>query len=340
MVTDYAMTPKRRFLAGLFGGRVDRVPVGSPTWVATVECMDACGACFPEVHQDGEKMARLAATAYTILGYDCIMPIYRVHQESAALGAEMDWAEIDRMPVARTHPWRTPDMVDIPSDFLERPAIKAVLEALSILRRTYPHVAIVGKVMGPWTLSYNMHGTEDFLIKTILEPETVRAFLDRMKHITVLFAQAQFAAGADIICLADHATGDLISPKGYRDFLLPVHQELTQAIGGPLILHICGNTADRMDYICHTGFDAFHFDSKVDAAKATAIVNKRISLVGNINNPEILFNGTPEQSYERARHAIQAGVDIVGPECAIPLRTSNQNLLAIRQAALDCSAVN
>ena len=64
MPTTYEMTPKRRFLAGLLGGRIDRPPVGSVTSVANVEQMEMTGAFFPDVHLDGVKMARLAAGAH------------------------------------------------------------------------------------------------------------------------------------------------------------------------------------------------------------------------------------------------------------------------------------
>jgi [methyl-Co(III) methanol-specific corrinoid protein]:coenzyme M methyltransferase len=64
-------------------------------------------------------------------------------------------------------------------------------------------------------------------------------------------------------------------------------------------------------------------------------VDGRISLVGNINNPEALFNGTPEDVYKQARYAIEAGVDLIGPECAIPLATPMENLEAIVSATND-----
>ncbi|MGD2157065.1 MAG: uroporphyrinogen decarboxylase family protein, partial [Anaerolineales bacterium] len=77
----------------------------------------------------------------------------------------------------------------------------------------YGHqVAIVGKVMGPWTLSYHPHGLQDFLIKTITNTKMVRCFLDKLKEVSVLFGIAQIRAGADILCIADHATGDLVGP--------------------------------------------------------------------------------------------------------------------------------
>jgi [methyl-Co(III) methanol-specific corrinoid protein]:coenzyme M methyltransferase len=187
----------------------------------------------------------------------------------------------------------------------------------------------MGKVMGPWTLAYHMHGTQNFLLETILDPAKVRRFLDRLKEITVIFAKAQIEAGADALCLADHATGDLVSAKMYRDFLLPYHQELTQRIGCPMALHICGDTLDRLEYICQSGFHCFHFDSKVDAKAAMAKVDGRISLMGNLNNPAVLLQGTPAEVAERTRYAMEAGVQIIGPECAIPLLTPTANLQEI-----------
>ena len=334
MRVPYDMTPKRRFLSGVLGGRVDRPPVGSVTSVANVEQMEMTGAFFPDAHLDGEKMARLAAGAHDILGYDAIMPYFSVQAEAAALGCEMDWGDVENMPVERSHPWSEPAEVRIPDDFLDKPSIKAVLDAIRILRRKYGHrVAIVGKVMGPWTLSYHVHGVQEFLIKTILDPDTVRGFLDRLKEVTVLFGVAQIQAGADVLCIADHATGDLVGPWTYRDFLLPYHKELTQRLGCPTVLHICGDTLDRMGYICESGFDCFHFDSKVDAQDAVQEIAGRISLIGNVNNPEILLNGTPDQVAEQTRYAMQAGVQVIGPECAIPLRTPLENLKAISRVA-------
>ncbi|MCG2767481.1 MAG: MtaA/CmuA family methyltransferase, partial [Anaerolineae bacterium] len=249
---------------------------------------------------------------------------------AAALGCEVDWGDIENMPVERSHPWSEPEQIIIPNDFLERPSTKAVLDAIRILRHKYGHrVAIVGKVMGPWTLSYHMHGVQDFLMETITDPQKVRRFLDRLKEATVLFAVAQIRAGADVLCVADHATGDLVGPKTYRDFLLPYHKEITQRIGCPTVLHICGNTLDRMGYICESGFDCFHFDSKVDARDAVKEIDGRISLIGNVNNPEILLQGTPDQVAEQTRYAMDAGVEVIGPECAIPLRTPLENLKTI-----------
>lgn len=325
-----AMSPKERVLRALNRQWVDRIPVGNPTSVATVESMEACGSYFPDVHLDAEKMATLAATGHEILGFDTIAPYFSVQQEAAAFGLKMSWGEVDSMPDVLENPYEEPEDIIIPTDFLEQPSIRTVLDALRILKKEYgDHVCLVGKVMGPWTLSYHLHGTQNFLIKTILEPDKVRRFLDKLKGLSVMFANAQFAAGADVVTVADHATGDLVSGACYRDFLLPVHQEMTKQINGPTILHICGNTTDRLDYIARAGFTCFHFDSKVNPRQAHEIVAGRISLAGSINNPVTLFAGTPEDVRREVIANIEAGIEIIAPECAVPLRTPNANLKAI-----------
>lgn len=58
------MTPRRRFLSALYGGRVDKVPAMTLSSVMTLEAMEIADAAFPEAHLDAEKMARLAATAH------------------------------------------------------------------------------------------------------------------------------------------------------------------------------------------------------------------------------------------------------------------------------------
>ncbi len=325
-------TSRQRFLAGILGEMTDRIPVASVTSVANIEQKELTGAYFPDVHLEGEKMVLLAAGAYEILEYDAIMPYFSIQAEAGALGCDVDWGDRSNMPVEKRHPWRDPADICIPNDFLEKPSVKAVIDAIHLLMKRYgDQVAIVGKVMGPWTISYHTHGTQNFLINTILELDFVRTFLEKLKEITVLFGKTQLEAGADVLCLADYATGDLASLRTYRDFLLPIHQELTERLNCPTVLHICGNTYDRPDDICISGFNTFHFNSKVEAKKAVERVTGRIALVGNINNPLVMLNGSSADVEEVARHTITASVNVIGPECAIPLQTPLVNLRAIRQ---------
>ena len=336
-----SMTSRERVLAALGRAPVDRTPVCNPTSVATVELMDLVDANFPLANRDPELMARLAATGYTELGFDSIMPVFSIIQESSALGCKMQWEQKDNWPTVRMREpiWEDVDDIRIPNDFLLHPDMHCVIEAIRLLRREFGNeVAIIGKTMGPWTLGYHCFGVEPFLLMSLDDPGKTKLALDRMKEATVIFGLAQIEAGADALTLPDHATGDLVSADYYRRYLKDLHIEFVERLPVPLILHICGRTVDRMGYIAETGIAAFHFDSKNEPAESVAAMDHRVSLVGNINNPETLFAKGPEDVRREVYANLDAGVQAVGPECAIPLQTAVENLREIPLAVRDWHA--
>ncbi|MBM3945278.1 MAG: MtaA/CmuA family methyltransferase [SAR202 cluster bacterium] len=329
------MTSRERVLAALARKPVDRPPVSNPTSVATVDLMDMVDAYFPQANQDPEMNARLAATEYTELGFDSIMPYFTIIQESSALGCEMQWEGKDNWPTVRmTRPiWQGPGDVRIPRDILKHRDMVAITRSIEILREEFGNeVAIIGKTMGPWTLAYHVFGVEKFLLMSIDDPAMTMETLHKLKELSVLFGDAQIAAGADALTFPDHATGDLVSGEYYKRFLLEIHQEMAERLKAPLILHICGNTLDRLDYIAQSNMAAFHFDSKNDPAEAMAIAKGRIALVGNLNNPQTLYARGPAEVRAEVFKCMDAGVDMIAPECAIPLATKLENLLEIPRA--------
>lgn len=322
------MTGKERYLAALEGKSVDRIPVGSPTSVATIEQMKETGAFFPESHYIPDKIAKLAVAAHTVLGYDAIMPYFSVWIGAATLGARVEWGDENMMPYSRSPLWKSPDQITFPGNISQTEPARALLEAIEKLSRQHPEACIIGKVMGPWTLSYHVHGLANFLTKTIRSPEEVRRSLNRLSEFTVRFGELQIKAGADVLCIADHATGDLISPEMYVDLLLPVHKRITTEFTVPLILHCCGDTFDRLQYFEEAGWDAYHMESRVDAFEAKREIHK-MKIIGNINDPTTLLSGTPDDVKREALYAARAGLDILAPECAIPTSVTNRNLRAI-----------
>ena len=329
------LKPRERVMNALTGKIVDRPPVCNPTNVATVELMDLADAPFPQACQEPELAARLAATGHTELGFDSVMPYFTIIQESSALGCDMQWEEKDNWATVRMFKpiWKGPEDVHIPKGFLEHRDNQVIIKSIEMLRREFgDEVAIVGKTMGPWTLAYHVFGVEHFLLMTVDDPDMVMRCMEGLKEISVLFGEAQIAAGADALTFPDHATGDLVSGEYYRRFLLEIHQEMAERLKVPLILHICGNTLDRMDYIAQSGMAAFHFDSKNDPQKAMEIADGRIALVGNINNPETLYARGPEEVREEVYKCMDAGVNMIAPECAVPLGTKLQNLMEIPRA--------
>jgi len=326
------MPPKQVVLKRLAKDKSCRCGIGNPVSTTTVEQLKIMDSYFTEAPYMSDKMYELSRANYEVLGYDIIMPVFSVVIESFALGCEVKWGRPDMMPQIIGKLWKDYSDIIINPGFMDNYAVKAVLECITRLKKNYPDIAIAGKVFGPWTLSYHFFGVEDFLIKTITNPVEVHDILNKLTKVTLRFADAQIQAGADIITVADHATKDLCSPLAYRDFLIPIHSILAKEIKAPVMLHICGDTADRIEYIAQTGLSSFHFESKVDACKAVKTAAGRMAMIGNINNSSTLLFKKPQDVRKEVQYAIKCGLDIIGPECAVPLTTPLENLKEIASA--------
>ena len=248
-------------------------------------------------------------------------------------GPDVGMQVIDLSPL----PFSSPEQIEIPNDFLDRPPSKAIIDSVRELRRRHPDACVVGKVMGPWTLSYHMFGVQDFLINILLDPDYVHACLTGLQDVSVMFANAQFEAGADVVTLADHATGDLVRADSYRDFLLPVHKQITPRIDGPVVFHCCGNTLDRFEHLTQAGFTAFHFanENEPNAAREAA---GEFPLVGNVANVSSLMNGTIADVRSEVERVYAAGIDVISPECAVPMQAPDENLRAIVETVENLAA--
>ena len=327
-----AMTPRERFLAALARQPVDRVPVANPTSIVTRGLQEKAGVFFPEANYEAEPMAELALAGHTICGYDAVSPAFGAGtHESAALGVATRWGDRDSLPAQEKAIWSHPDEIEIPDDFLERPSVKSVVEAIRLLKEEVgDRVAVIGKVFGPWSLAYHTIGLQKFLIQTMKDPGFVHAVLERLKPIPKMYAQAQIEAGADALTYACHITADLIRPSAVPDYVLPIHQEMAAEIDCPLILHCCGRTIDRIEHFNKNGMAAFHFESANDAKEMRD--QAEMVLIGNINNTNTLVGGEPEDVRREVHYAIEAGVDMIAPECAVPVTAKLENVIAVRDS--------
>lgn len=74
------------------------------------------------------------------------------------------------------------------------------------------------------------------------------------------------------------------------------------------------------------------FLSQVNVETAVEVTSGKMTL-RNINNPETLLFGTPEQVATACHQAVQGGIHILAPECAVPLRTPLRNLQTLVDVA-------
>ncbi len=333
------MTPRERVMAAAAGREVDCCPAICPTSVANLECMKSTGVSFSRSHTDGQMMADLAAAAYTQLGFDTVMPYFSVCLEASALGCQVYWGNKGIMPVITKNLLCSKEEFQYPKNFLDRPECKQLLKAIRLLRQRFgTQVAIIGKVVGPWTLAYHLYGVGNLVLDTILEPEETKAFIQALLPVSLELAKAQFEAGADLLTWADHVTADIISAEVYREFMLPVHKTAAARLQsyGPVILHTCGNVMDRLDLMAQSGFRIFHIDSRNSIRRAAEIAQGRILLAGAVNNPGTLSHGSRPQIYREVLENVQDGITFVAPECALPPQVRNVSLIELTKAAHRC----
>ncbi|UCE74977.1 MAG: MtaA/CmuA family methyltransferase [Methanomassiliicoccales archaeon] len=325
------MKPKKKVLSALFGGRVDRPPVVNLTSVFSMEVMEEVGVTFPDAHLESGKMAQLASSSYTLLGYDSISPHISIVHEAAALGFKIDWGGPDRLPAVQGPRLSKAEDIQVPQDFLKRDSIKVVLDAIKIVKKNFGNeVAIVGKILGPWHLAMVMFDMEDFVTSMVTNPDKVKKITEIYKDVCVSFANAQVEAGADVILVGNVGNREFCSPEMYRDFVGDLFDELPIKINAPTILHICGDTSDRLDFIADSNFDCFHFDTKVETSLAREETKGKMSLAGGISNVT-LMEGRLEDVEREVTTAMEVGVDLISPECSIPLQTPLRALKGIAE---------
>jgi MtaA/CmuA family methyltransferase len=327
------MNSRERFLSALQGRRPDRTPLAHVAALTTLELQEQTGCFMPRVHTDPEQLVRLCGANHDVLGFDAVTFIISYFSEPAALGAQISYGGKDELPIYTSHPWEDPSAAAIPANVLDREPIRVYLEALRLAKLRYgDRIAVLGKVMGPFSMALVMHGLEKMMIGLIDDPSSIRHLLNVSAEILVKCANAQFETGIDALAIGEGGAGaNMLSPAMYEEILMPVHQKLVREIHGPTIMHICGDITPRLPCMRKLGLTCFNFDWAIQPDAMKRAAEEKFRLMGNVNTSDLLI-GQPAQIETQVNACLEAGVEIISPGCAISPKCPNANLLALRPA--------
>jgi uroporphyrinogen decarboxylase len=202
------------------------------------------------------------------------------------------------------HPVRTPadiDKLGVPDPGRE---LKYVIEAVARARRELDgRIPLIGFAGSPWTVAtYMVEGgsSKTFgVIKRMMyeSPRQLHRLLELLAKATILYLNAQIAAGAQAVMLFD-TWGGVLTPAQYEEFSLrymaQVIDALTRKSEGrrvPNIVFTKGGGA-WLAKIAAIGCDAVGVDWTTDLSDARKSVAGRVALQGNLD-PSALF-ATPE----------------------------------------------
>jgi uroporphyrinogen decarboxylase len=212
------------------------------------------------------------------------------------LGLEFEAGEGPRFE----HPVRTPADIDrlvVPDPGRE---LKYVIDAVALVRRELRgRVPLIGFAGSPWTVATYMvegGGSKTFgRIKRMMyeSPRELHRLLDLLAKATILYLNAQIAAGAQAVMLFD-TWGGVLTPAQYEEFSLhhmaQVIDALTRKAEGrrvPNIVFTKGGGA-WLPKIAAIGCDAVGVDWTTDLKQAREAVAGRVALQGNLD-PSALF---------------------------------------------------
>lgn len=328
------MNPKERFINSLLGKPKDHTPPTCVTQVAIEEAMKALNAKWPEAHKDPQKMATLGASLYELAELETARIPFCLTVIADALGAKADLGTSNIQPSVREHPVASADQLEIPEDFLERGRIPVVLEATKILKKKWGNtLPILVGFEAPMTLAGHLVGTEKLLISMVKNRNEVREILEKTTEANIIYAEALFKAGADVLVPCDPtASPDMISPLDFKDLVKPSLMELMKSAKGYYVLHICGKTKSIVRDMAETGTHGLSIEDKVDIKYAKETAGNKARIIGNVSTSKTIFMGTPEEVKEEAKRVLDAGVDLLAPACGLPSVSPLENIKAIVSA--------
>ena len=333
------MTPYRRFISAITGGRVDRTPVMTFSNYCK-ELMTSTNVTWPECQTDSKTMAKFQEGRFKIWGIDVLYSHNDLVSEATMLGAEIDLGTDIRHPSVKKHVLENtnPLEYDLPKNILLEGRNPIVEGSAKILVEKYEkYVPVLRAVTGPMTIAGHLWGVDRILMWSKQEEKKFEACLDICTDLCIeVIRNSIDSSGVDGFSMPDPtASGDLLDPKDFQYFIEPCYRRITKETKDIVsILHICGDTRGYMDRIPHSGFDAFSFEAPGTSVKEAVMgLGDRITLVGSVETIPVIMQGSTDHVYTQSLRDIVDGVNILAPACGTPPFTPNANIVAMVQAS-------
>lgn len=342
------MEPREVILKAFEGGKADRVPVtlfGGGMW-----SIKDFGTSFEEIGKNIDKNVEMCVAEAEKIKSDVVYVGSGFNNFHAValgepFGAGIKYREIGAPDLTEhfVHTEEDIDKLDMEL-VLKHPVIKNVLDAtLRVKDRIGKKYLVTMTCWGPFTLAARFVGEEAFMKYTFKKPAFVEKMTNFCADLLIKLYEPLVQGGMECLSIADPtASGDLINPKQMDKFAVPPLKKMSdwaKSKGVHTILHICGNTSDRLELFLKTGCSVIFFDQKVDIAKAYETLHGKMCFGGNIAPVHVLLEKTPAEVAQASRTVIEiAGKDggfVLVPGCDIPPTVPYDNIRAFHDVALN-----
>ncbi len=336
------MSSYDRVMAAINGEKADRVPVFP---IVREWCLEQAQFKFTDAMKFPEIYAYAQYYCLQKFGYDGVWDPLAVHAESGAMGSVIELDEgyppkvVDSPIKDYNKDLSKLKMLDPQQDGW-LPHILAIIKQLrNLCRGKY---AVVGYVQAPFRHAAMLRGADLIYTDVRKKPDDLKKLLKITTESQIIWAMALIEAGADIIYMADPtSSGDAVSKKVWEEFGAPYVKEVVTTIKAnssvKVVLHICGDTNDRLESMYNTGVDCLSVDQKVDLVHARQVLGPKACLFGNIDPTALLAFAGPDEVEKEAEKCIekagQNGAFILSSGCLTTM-ASPENIEAMVKVAV------
>jgi uroporphyrinogen decarboxylase len=291
-------------------------------------------------------MAEGQIKAWERYGHDVLLVENGTAALAEACGVQVEYQE-DTAPVAKSpaiHSLDEVESLELPDPYKD-PLLSELLKATRIVVEEIGDRAfVIGRAdQGPFSLACEIRGMSEFMMDLALgeKLDKVHQLLDFCRRVSERYALAQIEQGAHATSIGDSPSGpDVVSPKFYKAFAYPYVKNLVSNLKKKnitLAYHICGNSTPIIEDMVRTGAAIIEIDQKADQQASKTAAAGKATLLGPVDPSVVMAKGTPELVMEKCNEALknlsQGGGFILGPGCALPPSTPDENIDAMIEAA-------
>jgi len=168
---------------------------------------------------------------------------------------------------------------------------------------------------GPMTVACNLRGAAEFCMDLVLDPEYAHKLLSYITEATIQRIQAWrkymgLDMYPDLWGFADDSIS-LLSCEMYKEFILPYHKRLCEALSAPHAvrsIHLCGD-ASRHFSLIKRELNVYEFDTgfPIDLAEVIRELGPKVRVNGG-PHVEFLRTASPEEVRQEVRRIMESGV--------------------------------
>ena len=206
-------------------------------------------------------------------------------------------------------------------------------------------MGVIGNMRGPYSGTWMLFGMDTFSYLFYDDPESLDSILTAVTDFSIAAFRIMAKEGADALLFSDDygsTTGPLFSQEHFRRFFAPQIKRMVDAAaetGIPLIMHSDGFIHPFVEDSVSLGIKGLHPIERAAGMKLEEIkqqYGKKICIFGNVDNKNLLVNGSKEEIEAQVKECIS----IAGPGGGYCLASDhsvhddipNQNVFALYEA--------